>query len=126
MTNVNYKSIDDIKKDLLARSQAGDIITQDEVMKAIDNLKLTDEEQENFIEWTRDNGIIMEDELDEDVMKDDDDLVDDELADEDVDAELDNLDYSAVDEQEEEKYKEYADTSVNKNYDNVKIYLKSI
>ncbi|MDO4377577.1 MAG: RNA polymerase sigma factor RpoD [Erysipelotrichia bacterium] len=126
MTNVNYKTIDDIKKDLLIRSQAGDIITQDEVMKAIDNLKLTDEEQENFIEWTRDNGIIMEDELDEDVMKDDDDLVDDELTDEDVDEELNNLDYTAVDEQEEEKYKEYADTSVNKNYDNVKIYLKSI
>lgn len=127
MSNTNYKTIDDIKNDLLSRTQDGDIITQDEVMKSIDNLKLTDEEQEAFIEWTRDNGIIMEDELDDEILNADDDLTDDDLdEDSDVDDELNSLNYGNADEQEEEKYKEYADTSSNKNYDNVKIYLKSI
>lgn len=127
MSNTNYKTIDEIKNDLLSRTQDGDIITQDEVMKSIDNLKLTDEEQEAFIEWTRDNGIIMEDELDDEILNADDDLTDDDLdEDSDVDDELSSLNYGNADEQEEEKYKEYADTSTNKNYDNVKIYLKSI
>lgn len=127
MSNTNYKTIDDIKNDLLSRTQNGDIITQDEVMKSIDNLKLNDEEQEAFIEWTRDNGIIMEDELDDEILNADEDLTDDDLDENsDEDEDLSSLNYGNVDEQDEEKYKEYADTSTNKNYDNVKIYLKSI
>lgn len=127
MSEKKFKSLEDIKADLLERSSNDDIITQDEVMKAIDDLKLNDDQQEAFIEWARDNGIVMEEELDEDIVKDEEDLVGDEVdTDEDVDDEIGDIDYSNVDEQEEEKYKEYADTSINKNYDNVKIYLKSI
>lgn len=127
MSEKKFKSLEEIKADLLERSSNDDLITQDEVMKAIDDLKLNDDQQEAFIEWARDNGIVMEEELDEDIVKDEEDLVGDELdTDEDVDDEIGDIDYSNVDEQEEEKYKEYADTSINKNYDNVKIYLKSI
>ncbi len=127
MSETKFKSLDEIKQNLLERTQNDEVITQDEVMKAVDELKLTDDEQEAFIEWTRDNGIIMEDELGEELVDTDEDLVSDEAdSDEDVDDEIGNLDYSNVDEQEEEKYKEYADTSSMKNYDNVKIYLKSI
>ncbi len=127
MSETKFKSLDEVKQNLLERTQNDEVITQDEVMKAVDELKLTDDEQEAFIEWTRDNGIIMEDELGEELVDTDEDLVSDEAdSDEDVDDEIGNLDYSNVDEQEEEKYKEYADTSSMKNYDNVKIYLKSI
>jgi RNA polymerase primary sigma factor len=127
MSETKFKSLDEVKQNLLERTQNDEVITQDEVMKAVDELKLTDDEQETFIEWTRDNGVIMEDELGEELVDTDEDLVSDEAdSDEDVDDEIGNLDYSNVDEQEEEKYKEYADTSSMKNYDNVKIYLKSI
>ena len=127
MSETKFKSLDEVKQNLLERTQNDEVITQDEVMKAVDELKLTDDEQEAFIEWTRDNGVIMEDELGEELVDTDEDLVSDEAdSDEDVDDEIGNLDYSNVDEQEEEKYKEYADTSSMKNYDNVKIYLKSI
>ncbi len=127
MRETKFKSLDEVKQSLLEKTQNDEIITQDEVMKAVDELKLTDDEQEAFIEWTRDNGIIMEDELGDELVDADEDLVGEESdSDEDVDEEIGNLDYSNVDEQEEEKYKEYADTSLSKNYDNVKIYLKSI
>ena len=112
---------------MLEKTEKCEQITQDEVIKQLEDLNLTDDQQDSFMEWARDNGVIMEEELAEEILEEDEVLIDDELSDSDSDGEDISIpDYSSVDEQDEEKYKEYADLSSGKVYDNVKIYLKSI
>ena len=127
MSGKKVKTIEEIKNELLEKTEKGEQITQDEVMKQREDLNLTDDQQDSFMEWARDNGVIMEEELAEEILEEDEVLIDDELSDSDSDGEDISIpDYSSVDEQDEEKYKEYADLSSGKVYDNVKIYLKSI
>ena len=127
MSGKKVKTIEEIKNELLEKTEKCEQITQDEVMKQLEDLNLTDDQQDSFMEWARDNGVIMEEELAEEILEEDEVLIDDELSDSDSDGEDISIpDYSSVDEQDEEKYKEYADLSSGKVYDNVKIYLKSI
>ena len=127
MSGKKVKTIEEIKNELLEKTEKCEQITQDEVMKQLEDLNLTDDQQDSFMEWARDNGVIMEEELAEEILEEDEVLIDDELSDSDSDGEDISIpDYSLVDEQDEEKYKEYADLSSGKVYDNVKIYLKSI
>ena len=127
MSGKKVKTIEEIKNELLEKTENCEQITQDEVMKQLEDLNLTDDQQDSFMEWARDNGVIMEEELAEEILEEDEVLIDDELSDSDSDGEDISIpDYSSVDEQDEEKYKEYADLSSGKVYDNVKIYLKSI
>ena len=127
MSGKKVKTIEEIKNELLEKTEKCEQITQDEVMKQLEDLNLTDDQQDSFMEWARDNGVIMEEELAEEILEEDEVLIDDELSDSDSDGEDISIpDYSPVDEQDEEKYKEYADLSSGKVYDNVKIYLKSI
>ena len=127
MSGKKVKTIEEIKNELLEKTEKCEQITQDEVMKQLEDLNLTDDQQDSFMEWARDNGVIMEEELAEEILEEDEVLIDDELSDSDSDGEdISSPDYSSVDEQDEEKYKEYADLSSGKVYDNVKIYLKSI
>ena len=127
MSGKKVKTIEEIKNELLEKTEKCEQITQDEVMKQLEDLNLTDDQQDSFMEWARDNGVIMEEELAEEILEEDEVLIDDELSDSDSDGEDISIpDYPSVDEQDEEKYKEYADLSSGKVYDNVKIYLKSI
>ena len=127
MSGKKVKTIEEIKNELLEKTEKCEQITQDEVMKQLEDLNLTDDQQDSFMEWARDNGVIMEEELAEEILEEDEVIIDDELSDSDSDGEDISIpDYSSVDEQDEEKYKEYADLSSGKVYDNVKIYLKSI
>ena len=127
MSGKKVKTIEEIKNELLEKTEKCEQITQDEVMKQLEDLNLTDDQQDSFMEWARDNGVIIEEELAEEILEEDEVLIDDELSDSDSDGEDISIpDYSSVDEQDEEKYKEYADLSSGKVYDNVKIYLKSI
>ncbi|MGN1398803.1 MAG: RNA polymerase sigma factor RpoD [Erysipelotrichaceae bacterium] len=127
MSGKNVKTIEEIKEDLLLKTERCEQITQDEVMKQLEDLHLSDDQQDSFMEWARDNGVIMEEELAEEILEEDDVLIDDDLSDDEADGDDISIpDYSSVDEQDEEKYKEYADISGGKVYDNVKIYLKSI
>ena len=127
MSGKKVKTIEEIKNELLEKTEKCEQITQDEVMKQLEDLNLTDDQQDSFMEWARDNGVIMEEELAEEILEEDEVLIDDELSDSDSDGEDISIpDYSSVDEQDEEKYKEYADLSSGKVYDNVKFYLKSI
>ena len=127
MSGKKVKTIEEIKNELLEKTEKCEQITQDEVMKQLEDLNLTDDQQDSFMEWARDNGVIMEEELAEEILEEDEVLIDDELSDSDSDGEDISIpDYSSVDEQDDEKYKEYADLSSGKVYDNVKIYLKSI
>ena len=127
MSGKKVKTIEEIKNELLEKTEKCEQITQDEVMKQLEDLNLTDDQQDSFMEWARDNGVIMEEELAEEILEEDEVLIDDELSDSDSDGEDISIpDYSSVDEQDEEKYKEYADLSSGKVYHNVKIYLKSI
>ena len=127
MSGKKVKTIEEIKNELLEKTEKCEQITQDEVMKQLEDLNLTDDQQDSFMEWARDNGVIMEEELAEEILEEDEVLIDDELSNSDSDGEDISIpDYSSVDEQDEEKYKEYADLSSGKVYDNVKIYLKSI
>ena len=127
MSGKKVKTIEEIKNELLEKTEKCEQITQDEVMKQLEDLNLTDDQQDSFMEWARDNGVIMEEELAGEILEEDEVLIDDELSDSDSDGEDISIpDYSSVDEQDEEKYKEYADLSSGKVYDNVKIYLKSI
>ena len=127
MSGKKVKTIEEIKNELLEKTEKCEQITQDEVMKQLEDLNLTDDQQDSFMEWARDNGVIMEEELAEEILEEEEVLIDDELSDSDSDGEDISIpDYSSVDEQDEEKYKEYADLSSGKVYDNVKIYLKSI
>ena len=127
MSGKKVKTIEEIKNELLEKTEKCEQITQDEVMKQLEDLNLTDDQQDSCMEWARDNGVIMEEELAEEILEEDEVLIDDELSDSDSDGEDISIpDYSSVDEQDEEKYKEYADLSSGKVYDNVKIYLKSI
>lgn len=127
MSGKKVKTIEEIKNELLEKTEKCEQITQDEVMKQLEDLNLSDDQQDSFMEWARDNGVIMEEELAEEILEEDEVLIDDELSDSDSDGEDISIpDYSSVDEQDEEKYKEYADLSSGKVYDNVKIYLKSI
>ena len=127
MSGKKVKTIEEIKNELLEKTEKCEQITQDEVMKQLEDLNLTDDQQDSFMEWARDNGVIMEEELAEEILEEDEVLIDDELSDSDSDGEDISIpDYSSVDAQDEEKYKEYADLSSGKVYDNVKIYLKSI
>ena len=127
MSGKKVKTIEEIKNELLEKTEKCEQITQDEVMKQLEDLNLTDDQQDSIMEWARDNGVIMEEELAEEILEEDEVLIDDELSDSDSDGEDISIpDYSSVDEQDEEKYKEYADLSSGKVYDNVKIYLKSI
>lgn len=100
----NKKDLDTIKKELMQKSNAEEEITQDEVLKEIEHLKLTEDEIDDFLQWTRDNGVILDEELD------DDDIIisDDE------------------DDEGKELYRVYADISSIKTNDPVKMYLKEI
>ena len=111
----NKKDLETIKKELLKKTENEEEITQDEVLKEIEHLKLTEDEIDDFLQWTRDNGVILDEELDDDIILSDDDELDD------------NLDIDDEDEDEEkELYRVYADISSIKTNDPVKMYLKEI
>ncbi len=117
------KDLDTIKNELLKKSEDAIDITQDEVLKEIEHLRLSEDEIDDFLQWTRENGVIMEDELDDDIiMPDDEDLSDE---DEDID-DLDLDDEDDEDDSEKELYRVYADISSIKTNDPVKMYLKEI
>ncbi|MGI6509258.1 MAG: RNA polymerase sigma factor RpoD [Erysipelotrichaceae bacterium] len=111
----NKKDLDTIKKELMQKSNAEEEITQDEVLKEIEHLKLTEDEIDDFLQWTRDNGVILDEELDDDdiIISDDEDLDDD-------------LDLDDEDDEGKELYRVYADISSIKTNDPVKMYLKEI
>ncbi len=112
----NKKDLETIKNELLKKTSDEEKITQDEVLKEIEHLKLTEDEIDDFLQWTRDNGVILDEELDDDdiIISDDEDL-DDSL---DLDDE--------EEEDEKELYRVYADISSIKTNDPVKMYLKEI
>ncbi|HQB32845.1 MAG TPA: hypothetical protein PLI19_05885, partial [Erysipelotrichaceae bacterium] len=98
------KDLDTIKNELLKKSEDAIDITQDEVLKEIEHLRLSEDEIDDFLQWTRENGVIMEDELDDDIiMPDDEDLSDE---DEDID-DLDLDDEDDEDDSEKELYRVY-------------------
>lgn len=117
------KDLETIKNELLKKTSDEEDITQDEVLKEIEHLNLTEDEIDDFLQWTKDNGVILDDELD-----DDDILLSDE---EDIDEEdIENLDLDEDEEDDEDNEKElyrvYADISSIKTNDPVKMYLKEI
>jgi RNA polymerase primary sigma factor len=120
----NKKDLETIKNELLKKSNADEEITQDEVLKEIEHLNLTEDEIDDFLQWTRENGVILDDELDDDdiILSDDEELDDGTDIDD-----IDNLDLDDEEEEEEkELYRVYADISSIKTNDPVKMYLKEI
>jgi RNA polymerase primary sigma factor len=116
--------LETIKNELLKKSNADEEITQDEVLKEIEHLNLTEDEIDDFLQWTRENGVILDDELDDDdiILSDDEELDDGTDIDD-----IDNLDLDDEEEEEEkELYRVYADISSIKTNDPVKMYLKEI
>ncbi|MFV0254619.1 MAG: RNA polymerase sigma factor RpoD [Erysipelotrichaceae bacterium] len=122
--NNQYKTLDEIKAELLNRFESGEEIDQDLVLKLVKNLEMTDEEFEDFWLWCGEEGLTNDDEpedvSEEDIdnlVEDDEDLIDDESDD---------------DEEEElslkEKYQviDYSDSGFTKINDSVKMYLKTI
>ena len=71
MSGKKVKTIEEIKNELLEKTEKCEQITQDEVMKQLEDLNLTDDQQDSFMEWARDNGVIMEEELAEEILEED-------------------------------------------------------
>ncbi len=116
----NKKDLETIKNELLKKTSDEVEITQDEVLKEIEHLNLTEDEIDDFLQWTRDNGVIIDDELDDDIiLSDDEDIDEDDIEDLDLDEDEDE-------EGEKELYRVYADISSIKTNDPVKMYLKEI
>ena len=116
----NKKDLETIKNELLKKTSDEVEITQDEVLKEIEHLNLTEDEIDDFLQWTRDNGVIIDDELDDDIiLSDDEDIDEDDIEDLDLDEDEDE-------ESEKELYRVYADISSIKTNDPVKMYLKEI
>ncbi|MGI6581220.1 MAG: RNA polymerase sigma factor RpoD [Erysipelotrichaceae bacterium] len=116
----NKKDLETIKNELLKKTSDEVEITQDEVLKEIEHLNLTEDEIDDFLQWTRDNGVIIDDELDDDIiLSDDEDIDEDDIEDLDLDEDEDEED-------EKELYRVYADISSIKTNDPVKMYLKEI
>ncbi len=111
------KDLDTIKDELLKKTEDEENITQDEVLKEIEHLHLTEDEIDDFLQWTRENGVILDEDLDDDdiIISDDEDLED-----------VDDLDEDDEDNEEKELYRVYADISSIKTNDPVKMYLKEI
>lgn len=123
-----YKTIDEIKEDLLSAHMDGQEVTQDLVFKFVEHLDMSDQEFEDLWLWCDNEGItseeeneINEDEIEELVESEEDDLDDlDDIDEEDEDNE-DDLSLK-------EKYQviDYSDSNYTKINDSVKMYLKTI
>ena len=116
------KDLETIKNELLKKTSDEEDITQDEVLKEIEHLNLTEDEIDDFLQWTKDNGVILDDELDDDILLSDEEDIDEE--------DIENLDLDEDEEDDEDNEKElyrvYADISSIKTNDPVKMYLKEI
>ena len=125
---MEIKTIDDIKNELVQRSANNEEISQSEIEKELEHLKLTDDEYEDFYQWLSDTNIdIATEDVDDELLLSDDELASE--AAEDLIDESELLDVDLIEKEDEsdaEKYREYADSNSMKVNDAVKMYLKDI
>lgn len=119
-----FKTLEEIKADLKQSYLVRGELYQHEILEAVENLALSDQDLDDLLQWFPDNGVeVSSDEAD------DEDLFDD-VVDEDENDDLDFFD----DEDDEDSYsndienleQSFANSSHTKINDPVKMYLKEI
>lgn len=114
-----YKTLDEVKSDLVKKYEKNDELLQNDVLEAVDHLDLNDDELDELYEWFNSEDIVISDDvIDEEVeLFDGDDI---ELDEDDLtDAEIESKALSLL----EASFAELAPTKIN---DPVKMYLKEI
>lgn len=128
-----YKTLDEIKKELSESYHIHKVLYQSDVMDACEHLDLDDKEFDSLLAWFKETGINVKSDDEDDIdLNDDDALVaDDDLDfvdddDDDIDGieDLDHIDTLATDIENLEQ--SFANASHAKINDPVKMYLKEI
>ncbi len=110
-----YTNINEYKTYLLNKNVTnGEEVLQKDVVEALSDLKLSDEETEAFYDWMNENGVLIE----EDMEELEDDFEDDSIGSDDEDDDENNL--------QEKIVIDYKAASYDKSSDPVKMYLKEI
>ncbi len=115
------KTLDQVREELLTKSQDGTKISQDDVLKAVSFLNLEENDVDDLFDWFTKNGVdLVVDDIDEELIGKDDQEVDEEviLGDE-YDEEIDN----PIVEKVSFEHLDIGNTKIN---DSVKMYLKEI
>lgn len=109
--NQKIVTLNDLKRDFKEFYEEKNIIYQDEILNAVEPLKLSDDELDELYEWFADEEIVISDDSEDDLDIDD--------TDEDDDVSYEGQHLSELEAQ-------FAESTSNKSNDPVKMYLKEI
>ena len=120
---LKFTSADEVKTYLKNRAEEGNEISLDDLPDMISDLRLSDEESEDLLEWIKEEQLFTE--SDDEELEDLSEEIEEEALEEDGDA-LDDEDEDGVASQILELERSFSEGAKNKTSDPVKMYLREI
>ena len=120
---LKFTSADEVKTYLKNRAEEGNEISLDDLPDMISDLRLSDEESEDLLEWIKEEQLFTE--SDDEELEDLSEEIEEEALEEDGDA-LDDKDEDGVASQILELERSFSEGAKNKTSDPVKMYLREI